>query len=98
MKGIIKDISEITDSRELLESKPHAFTAIFTYIILLILLSALAWTYFGEKEIAVKAMGVVRPTERISTITTKAGGRIEQINFERGDKIEKGSVLFTIEH
>ncbi|MCD5415081.1 MAG: HlyD family secretion protein [Clostridiales bacterium] len=98
MKGIIKDISEITDSRELLESKPHAFTAIFTYIILLILLSALAWTYFGEKEIAVKAMGVVRPTERISTITTKAGGRIEQINFERGDKIEKGDILFTVEH
>ncbi|WP_434291813.1 HlyD family efflux transporter periplasmic adaptor subunit [Clostridium botulinum] len=98
MKAIIQNIDEMKDSREILESKPHPFTTIFIYILLLISLSAFTWCWFAEKEIVIDVQGVVRPNENIHKVSNLLGSKVSSVNFKNGDKVEKGKILYTLEH
>ncbi|UZM99428.1 hypothetical protein OL548_03480 [Lysinibacillus sp. MHQ-1] len=64
MRIKISNLNELTDSREILESKPHPFVSIFISILVVILICALAWSYFGEIDTVAKANGIVRPNEK----------------------------------
>lgn len=97
MKTYIQDLKDITDSREMLESKPHFFLAWFAYILIGILVVALIWAYFGQIEDYVKAVGTVRPGEKISTIRNMVTGRVDEVYFEQGMKVKEGDVLYRIE-
>ncbi|NFF86162.1 biotin/lipoyl-binding protein, partial [Clostridium botulinum] len=98
MKAIIQNIDEMKDSREILESKPHPFTTIFIYILLLIFLSAFIWCWLAEKEIVVDVQGVVRPNENIHKVSNLLGSKVLSVNFKNGDKVEKGKVLYILDH
>lgn len=98
MKYVMENLDEITDSREIMESRPYPLTIIFIYIVILILSSALLWCYFSEKEVVVKASGIVRPTKDVNKIINKVGGRISSINIKNGDKVKKSQVLYVIQH
>ena len=97
MKAIIQNIEEMTDSRELLEAKPHPFLTGFIYLLLLMIITALVWCYFGEIDIVVKANGIVRPAQKISTIRSKIAGRITGIYYTDGQKVNQGDLLLSIE-
>ena len=62
-----------------------------------ILVVALIWSYFGQIEDYVKAVGTVRPGEKISTIRNMVTGRVDEVYFEQGMKVKEGDVLYTIE-
>lgn len=87
----------MSDSREMLEAKPHSFMTWFVYILIAIICAALVWAYFGEMEDHVKANGAVRPGDRISTIRNAVAGRVDKVNIEDGIRVRKGDVLYTIE-
>lgn len=57
MTPVIKDIREVTDSKEMYESKPHPFLTIFIYIILVSIILVGIWMYFGEIDIVSKGRG-----------------------------------------
>ncbi|MBM7615043.1 HlyD family efflux transporter periplasmic adaptor subunit [Alkaliphilus hydrothermalis] len=97
MKGIIQDISEITDSKEVMLGKPHPFMAIFIYLIIGILVITLGWSYYGEIDIYVKTNGVVRPQETVSTITNQVTGNVKEVHYEDGEKVNAGDILYTID-
>nr|WP_302595380.1 HlyD family efflux transporter periplasmic adaptor subunit [uncultured Cellulosilyticum sp.] len=98
MKPIIKELREITDSKEMYESKPQPFIAIFIYTILALIIMAGIWAYFGEMDIVSKGIGVVRPNTHLSSIRSKTAGEIEYWNLEEGQKVQKGDILFTVNH
>ncbi len=98
MKAVIQDISNITESRELMESKPHPFVNGFIYIFIAIIAGAVAWSYFGEIDDYVKANGVIRPNEKISSIKNKIDGKVDKNFLEEGKSVKKGDTLFTIEY
>ncbi|UZW14496.1 HlyD family efflux transporter periplasmic adaptor subunit [Clostridium pasteurianum] len=98
MKYILQNIDDITDSREVLESRPHPFTRIFIYIMIAVLLLAFIWSYFSEKEIVVKANGIVEPNKAIIQVSNEAAGKVTSINFKDGDKVKKDQILYTINH
>lgn len=98
MKFVVQDIKDITDSRELLESKPHHFTSIFIYFILTIICTVLVWCWFSEKEIVIKTNGIIRPSEEIYKVSNMAYGKVESINFKNGQSVKRGDILYTIEH
>lgn len=98
MRDIIKNLDEITDSRELLESKPHPFTSIFIYILIAILFSGFLWACFSEKEILVKATGVIQTEQNTYKIAPLVSGKVESINYISGKIVNKGDVLLTINH
>ncbi|HHW23413.1 MAG TPA: HlyD family efflux transporter periplasmic adaptor subunit [Clostridiaceae bacterium] len=98
MKAILVDIKDISDSREVYQSKPHPFLWIFTYILLALLGSAMLWASIGKIEIVVKANGQVRPAAGISTVRNLYGGIVKEVKYEQGALVKKGDLLYTIEH
>lgn len=98
MRPIIKDISEITDSKEMYESRPHTFVGLFIYLLLFLIISAGIWMYFGEIDIVSKGKGVVRPNSHLSSIRNKTGGEVAYWNLEEGQAVQKDEVLFTVNH
>lgn len=96
MKPVIKDIREITDSKEMYETKPNPFIKIFIYILVACIGCALIWMYWGEVDIVSKGLGVVRPSENISNIRSKAQGEVIYTQVEEGKQVQKGDVLFEL--
>ena len=98
MNAMIKDIRELSDSKEMYETKPHPFLSIFIYILLGCILLAGTWAYFGEIDIVSKGRGVVRPNENISMIRSKVQGEVTSCILKEGKAVKKGDILFTIAH
>jgi multidrug resistance efflux pump len=98
MRYVLKNIDEITDSREILESRPHPFVQILIYIIIAILIAAFLWSWFSEKEIVVKATGVVEPNKSTTIVASESAGKVTAVNIKDGDKVKAGQVLYTIDH
>jgi len=97
MKTYIQNLRDMSDSNDILESKPHIFTSIFIFILIAIIIIALVWSYLGVMEEYIKAAGVIRPGENISTIRNLVGGRIERVSVEDGESVSMGDTIFRIE-
>lgn len=97
MKAIVRNLNDITDSREMLEAKTHPFITIFIVGLTIIIFGALLWSYYGEIDINIKANGVVRPNEKISSIKNKVAGKVKRVNYNPGQKIKTGELLYSIE-
>ncbi|ACL76603.1 hypothetical protein Ccel_2264 [Ruminiclostridium cellulolyticum H10] len=98
MKGILVDINELTDSREMYHAKPHPFVWVFTYVLIGLVIAAVIWAAFGKKEIVVKASGQVRPESGISTVRNIVGGELESTNYRQGMAVKAGDILYIIKH
>ena len=96
-KEIILPMNEITDSVEMLHEKPNKGMPVFTWVLVLLLAVALAWCCIGEIDYFIKASGVVRPGESVSTISSLMTGRVETLNISEGDCVKKGDLLFKID-
>lgn len=98
MKAVTMQLSEISESREVMESKPYPVVVYFTYLLMGILTIALIWMYFGEIDIVLKGTGLIRPEASISAVTNKVVGRVDEVFLEEGKTVKLGHVLYTIEH
>lgn len=98
MKPIILDIKEMSDSREVYESKPNIFIPLFIYGILGMLMIALAWMYFGRIDVVVKSEGILRPNNQVGTIMNTFSGILQDVQVSDGEYVHKGDVLYIIEH
>lgn len=98
MKPEIRNLQDITYSREVYEAKPKPIIAIFIYIVLVILLVTILWMYFGEIDMVVKSNGYVRPNDKVSTVENMISGKVDKVNLENGQKVKMGDILYTINH
>ncbi|MBN2981907.1 MULTISPECIES: HlyD family efflux transporter periplasmic adaptor subunit [Cohnella] len=96
MSVIVRDLKDLSDSRELLETKASPVIPVFIYILIALLAAALMWTYFGERDVVVKTAGIVRPNSQISTVKTKVTGQVASIGFDAGQRVEKGQRLMSL--
>lgn len=96
MREEFKNINEMSDSRELLESKPNPIMPLFIYLLITIIVITGIWTYFGEIDEVIKASGVIRPDEAISTVRNEMASQVEDIYFEEGKLVKQGDILFTL--
>lgn len=97
MKIKINNLNDLTDSREILESKPHPFVPIFISILVALIAGALVWSYFGQLDVVAKANGIVRPNEKIHTVQAPLFGKVEEVYIKEGQRVELGDTLFSIE-
>jgi len=93
----IMNISEMTDSREVLVERPHRFVSLFAYILIALLVAALIWSIFGEIDVYIRASGEVRPNDTISTIRSPISGRVAETHIEDGMTVRRGDTLFTVD-
>ncbi|MEC1180251.1 HlyD family efflux transporter periplasmic adaptor subunit [Metasolibacillus meyeri] len=97
MKIKINNLNDLTDSREILESKPHPFVPMFITILVTFIIGAIAWSYFSEMDVVAKANGIVRPNEKIHTVQAPLFGKVEEVYIKEGQRVELGDTLFSIE-
>lgn len=97
MKFKIEDINNLSDSRQVLESKPNKFIIIFIYILLILILIFFTWSWFSEKEVFVNVSGVVRPNSKVQTISNIVQGEVKNVKMKNGEKVSKGDILFEID-
>ena len=55
MKPIIVDMTDISDSVEVYESKPNPFMVYLIYILAALLITAVGWMWFSKMDIVVKS-------------------------------------------
>lgn len=91
-------LNDLTDSRILLESKPNKLTSIFIYTVLVLIALFLTWTWIAEKEVVVKANGILRTAQPEYVVSNRITGQVKNVFFENGEKINKDKVLFEIEN
>jgi len=80
-----------------MESKPNKFIIIFIYILIALIITFFTWTWFSEKEIVVKASGVVRPNSEIQTISNIVQDEVKSVKMKNGESVSKGDILFEID-
>ena len=97
MKYKIEELKDITDSREIMQSKPQGFSRYMMYIIIAILVLVLAWSLIATKEICVKANGVVVPKKETTKISSTLNGKVTTNNVTEGMKVKKGDILLSID-
>jgi len=97
MREEIIDLSELTESREMLQAREPKFISSFIWLVLLLFASSFLWMWFGEIDIVVKTTGIVRPVGNVSIIRSIYGGKLEQIFYKEGLKVKKGDPLILIE-
>lgn len=98
MSAQIHNLSEMTDSREIMEAKTSPIISIFILILFIILGAALVWSYYGQIDEVAKASAVVRPNEKVSTIQTSSAGKVEKVYIHEGMQIKQGEQLISFEH
>ncbi|MEG0844325.1 MAG: HlyD family efflux transporter periplasmic adaptor subunit [Romboutsia sp.] len=96
MKFKIDNIDNLSDSRQVMESKPNKFIQIFIYILIAIIATFLIWAWFSQKEIVVKVSGVVRPDNEIQSVSNIVQGEVKSVNMKNGEEVKKGDILFEI--
>ncbi|MGL5357935.1 MAG: biotin/lipoyl-binding protein, partial [Metamycoplasmataceae bacterium] len=92
----IQNLNEISDGRELLETRPNRFTSIFIYILIAILVSFLLWAWFSTKEVVISVPGIVASNDNSYAISTMLTGAVESVNVKNGQYVKTGDVLFTL--
>ncbi|EHR0219607.1 HlyD family efflux transporter periplasmic adaptor subunit [Clostridium perfringens] len=97
MKFKIDNIENLSDSRQVMESKPNKFIMIFIYILIAIIATFLTWAWFSEKEIIVKVQGGVRPDNEIQSVSNIIQGEVKSVKMKNGEEIKKGNILFEID-
>ncbi|TYB31293.1 MAG: hypothetical protein FXF47_04895, partial [Candidatus Mcinerneyibacterium aminivorans] len=97
MEYKIIEFDKLSESRELLEAKTPPFMTYFIYLVLIILLGAFIWSWYGKVDIVVKANGVVRPKTNVSNVINVQGGKVKRINFEDGDFVRKKAILYELD-
>lgn len=96
MRYKIEYLNEMTDSREILQSRPRGFSRYMMYIIIALLAAALTWSCFAKKQITVKTQGIVRPQEEIFKVASGTTGIITSLNLKEGMEVKKGDVLVSV--
>lgn len=97
MKPIIINMDEMSDSREVYESKPGKAGLIFLYSTLALVVAAVIWMVFGKMDEVVKSEGIIRPNSDISTVVNQTDGEITEVNVEDGKAVQKGDCLYQVD-
>lgn len=97
MKFKIENIEELTDSRQVMESKPNKFISIFIGLVLIILIIAFLWLWFGEKEEVIKVSGIINLKEQSQIVSNEISGTVKEFNVKNGEDIKQGDIIYTLD-
>lgn len=97
MKGIVLDLKDISDSREVMESKEAPGIRWFIYIVLAVFIAALGFSFFSEVDEYSRVTGEVRTASAAGSVMSASGCKLSSINVEEGQSVKEGDVLFTLD-
>lgn len=96
MKPVTINMSELSESIELYESRPNRFFIYFIYLILGMFIIAFTWMYFWKIDIVVKSNGMFRGEDKVYEVSSNITGKIQSCNVTEGQLVKEGEVLLTV--
>lgn len=79
------------------ETPPSRTARIIARLLMLMVLSAFAWSIFGKMDIIVNAQGKIIPSERIKTIASVETGSVIALHVQEGQQVKEGDVLLQLD-
>lgn len=97
MKGIVLDIKDITDSREVMESKEPPKIRWFIYILLIVIAAAIIFACFFEIDEYTKVTGEIKTLDASSSVISSSNCKLKEICVSEGQTVKKGDLLFILD-
>ena len=97
MKGIVIDLKDISDSREVMESKESPKIRWFIYILLAVLITAIIFACVFRIDEYTKVSGEVKTRETASSVLSVNNCKLKEILVSEGQIVKAGDVLFTLD-
>lgn len=97
MKGITLELKDITDSREILESREAPGIRYFIYILTGIIILAVVFACVFEIDEYTRIYGEIKTYSTSSQIASGSSGRIESVMVTEGQQVKKGDILFMMD-
>jgi hemolysin D len=82
---------------EILETPPSPVHVAFLWIICALVVTALAWAYFGRVDIIAAAQGKFQPMGQVKVVEPLETGRVEDIRVSNGSLVQAGDVLVELD-
>lgn len=96
MKIHLINLKDISDSREVMEKKSPLGIRWFIIILCFFLVIAIIAMCILEVDEYVRITGMVETKNPISNVVLVADGKIQTLQVDEGDYVQKGDVLFTL--
>lgn len=93
MKPIIIDMKDMSDSKEVYESKPNRFLVYTVYLIFVILMVAILWMSLSKVDIVTKSNGIFKGSSSVYEVNIGVTGSVKETHIEDGQYVAEGDVL-----
>lgn len=97
MKGIVIDLKDITDSREVMESKESPKIAYFIYILLAVIVTAIIFSCVFKIDEYSRVRGEIKTQTVSSSVISTNSCKLKEIFVSEGQAVKKGDILFTLD-
>lgn len=81
----------------ILETPPSPIQVVLIWVICVLAVFALLWSYFGQIDIIALAQGKLQPTGRVKTIQPFEPGRVVDVKVENGQRVRANDVLIELD-
>ncbi|MGH6798501.1 MAG: HlyD family type I secretion periplasmic adaptor subunit [Roseiarcus sp.] len=93
----LSDREFLAPALEILETPPSPVHVAFLWIICALVVTTLAWAYFGRVDIIAAAQGKFQPAGRVKVVEPLETGRVEAILVGNGSLVRAGDVLVELD-
>ena len=97
MKKDRLDYEFLPEAIEIEETPPSPFGRILLWAIVLLIVGAFLWSYFGKVDEEVVARGKVIPDGMVKVIQPSETGVIRAIHVEEGQRVKEGDLLIELD-
>ena len=84
-------------AEEIVETPAAPLGALVVWLVALLLIVALAWSYFGKIDIVAVANGKISTESSIKIIQPAISGVVTNINVHEGQRVKKGETLLALD-
>lgn len=97
MRDKIIEISELSDSRELMESREAPGIRWFIFVLCIILISFLVFANYFYIDVYSRQEFEIKTDSVESTVKSLSNCKISKINIKEGDYVNKGDILYVLD-
>lgn len=94
---VLRHQNDMQYSREFFQMEIPKELSLIVYTIISICLIALCIILFGHIDDVVKTNGHVRTKDNVSSVSNVIAGKIIELNYKPGEKVNKGEILYKID-
>lgn len=87
----------LSEAMEIQETPPSPYGRILLWIIVILTVFTLLWSYFGKVDEVAIARGRIVPDGMVKVIQTRETGIIRAIYVEEGQRVKKGDLLIELD-